>query len=526
MRYSVPFKKFAFLLLAGAASSAAIANWENAVAAFIAEDATAEIAQETIPQADDVQEAPAPLMPPPPPPLLSQPVVDDPSVAVGLFEGPIRVNVSQTRRFALPFPVSRVVVADEKIADFRVISPNEFYVLGRSVGRTNLIVWQRGGIAHSVTLDVGIDVQPLRDAIRQTLPNEPGIDVGSAAASIILKGVATNSVAANTAVTLANASALRLNQQLESASGERSRTQQGGDIGSNSSKLDAAIAGSGLSQTPDRVVQVINLLGISSPQQVMLQVRIAEVSKSLTDRFGMQLNGLDVGGNLVWNIGSGFLGSGAGTAGLDYTSGSNRFGLNLDAEQRNGTIRILAEPNIVAMSGEDASFNVGGKILIPVSQDRNGITLEERDYGVGLKFHPTVLADGRINLKVAPEVSELSKEPLAYSNGGTSALLPRFTTSQVSTTVQLRNGQSLAIGGLLKNTSGATVKRFPILGDIPILGSLFRSHDFAEDKTELVVVIRAVLVDGSETAPKLPTDDVTNPSRSDLWLHGKVQHGE
>ncbi len=234
------------------------------------------------------------------------------------------------------------------------------------------------------TLDVGIDVQPLRDAIRQTLPNEPGIDVGSAAASIILKGVATNSVAANTAVTLANASALRLNQQLESASGERSRTQQGGDIGSNSSKLDAAIAGSGLSQTPDRVVQVINLLGISSPQQVMLQVRIAEVSKSLTDRFGMQLNGLDVGGNLVWNIGSGFLGSGAGTAGLDYTSGSNRFGLNLDAEQRNGTIRILAEPNIVAMSGEDASFNVGGKILIPVSQDRNGITLEERDYGVGL----------------------------------------------------------------------------------------------------------------------------------------------
>ncbi|MEW6575891.1 MAG: pilus assembly protein N-terminal domain-containing protein, partial [Pseudomonadota bacterium] len=127
MRYSVPFKKFAFLLLAGAASSAAIANWENAVAAFIAEDATAEIAQETIPQADVVQEAPAPLMPPPPPPLLSQPVVDDPSVAVGLFEGPIRVNVSQTRRFALPFPVSRVVVADEKIADFRVISPNEFY---------------------------------------------------------------------------------------------------------------------------------------------------------------------------------------------------------------------------------------------------------------------------------------------------------------------------------------------------------------------------------------------------------------
>jgi pilus assembly protein CpaC len=525
MRYQL--NKLLFVLIAGAASTAAYANWETAVAAFIADEVAADVVQEASTQEPAAEEVPAPLMPPPPPPFMSQPVMDDPSVAVGLFEGPIRVSVSQTRRFALPFPVSRVVVADDKIADFRVISPNEFYVLGRSVGRTNLIVWQRGGIAHSVTIDVGIDVQPLREAIRQTLPNEPNIDVGSAAASIILKGVATNSVSANTAVTLANATALRLNQQLEAASGERSRMQQGGEaVTSDAAKLDAAIAGSGLSQTPDRVVQVINLLGISSPQQVMLQVRIAEVSKSLTDRFGVQLNGLDVGGNLVWNIGSGFLGSGAGTAGLDYTSGSNRFGVNLDAEQRNGNIRILAEPNIVAMSGEEASFNVGGKILIPVTQDRNGITLEERDYGVGLKFRPVVLADGRINLKVAPEVSELSKEPLAYSNGGSSALLPRFTTSQVSTTVQLRNGQSLAIGGLLKNTSGTTVKRFPILGDIPILGSLFRSHDFAEDKTELVVVVRAVLVDGSETAPKLPTDEVTNPTRSDLWLHGKVQHGE
>jgi pilus assembly protein CpaC len=498
MRYSATFTALALVLVSGAAW----AGDEQAPA----EGAAAEQ---------------LPPLPPPPPPA----AIDDPSIPAGLFDGPVRVNVSQTRRFALPFPISRVVVADDNIADFRVISPGEFYIVGRSVGRTNLIVWQRGGRAYSVTLDVGIDVGPLRETIRQTLPQEPRIDVGTAAASIVLRGTASNSVSAATAVTLANATALRLNQQLEVARGKR-ETEPEFSATVTPPPGARSIAGSGYSDNPKNVVQVINLLGISSPQQVMLQVRIAEVSKSLTDRFGMQLNALDAGGNLTWKIGSGFLGSGAGTAGMGYRTGSNNFKFNLDAEQRNGLVRVLAEPNIVALSGEEASFNVGGKVLIPVSQDRNGITLEERDYGVGLKFFPVVLADGRISLKVSPEVSELSKEPLTFSNGGTSAILPRFTTSQVTTTVQLRDGESLAIGGLLKNTSAATLKRFPLLGDIPLLGSLFRSHDFAEDKTELIVVVRPVLVAGSETAPALPTDKVAPPSRSDLWLRGKVQGGE
>jgi pilus assembly protein CpaC len=187
----------------------------------------------------------------------------------------------------------------------------------------------------------------------------------------------------------------------------------------------------------------------------------------------------------------------------------------------------LAEPTIVALSGEQGTFLVGGKVFIPIPQSSgNGtsaITLEEREFGVGLRFIPTVLDAGRINLKVEPEVSQLSKEPINFGVGQSATLLPSFTSTKVSTTVQLRDGQSLVIGGLLRNSTVSTTKAFPFLGEIPILGALFRSNDFAKDMTELLVVVRPHLVSATDQMPQLPTDKIRDATRAEMLIEGALE---
>jgi pilus assembly protein CpaC len=265
---------------------------------------------------------------------------------------------------------------------------------------------------------------------------------------------------------------------------------------------------------------VINLLRIRDAQQVMLDVRIAEVSKSLLDKLGLQVQAAG-GGDIRWNVLSSFLGGGSATAGLLFSNGN---AINLEAEKQDGLVRILAEPTIVAMSGQEGSFLVGGKVFIPITQSvgtgGTAVTLQEREFGVGLKFVPTVLDGGRISLKVAPEVSEISKE--SVKSGG-ATLLPAFTTRRVSTTVQLQDGQSLVIGGLVRNSTTANRNAFPILGEIPILGALFRSNQFVADLTELVVVVRARLVQATEAPPSLPTDAVLSPTRREFFIDNRLQ---
>jgi len=406
----------------------------------------------------------------------------------------LSVFLGQAEVIHLPFAAKRVAIGDEKIADFRMIGPSELYLLGKSVGRTNILIWDRFGSSQAATIDVGIDLQSLDAMIQSQLPNGNQIEVTSTASSIVLSGTAADTVAANAAIKLADAHAASLNRILS----------QGGKDGGGS----ASSQGSG----DDKLVQVVNLMKIRDPQQVMLEVRIAEVSKSIVDRLGLKLDIANPGGDVRWAVGSNFLGSGSAVASLLFGGNGTNYRADLDAERKRGTIKILAEPTIVAMSGEEGKFLVGGKIFIPVAQSGNGnstnITLEERQFGVGLTFLPTVLDGGRINLRVAPEVSELSKEPVSLSVGQSSSLLPSFTTSNVSTTVQLRDGQSLVIGGLLRNTIVKTLKGVPLLSQIPILGALFSSDDFAADRTELIVVVRPTLVAGTDARPVLPTDDL------------------
>ena len=199
----------------------------------------------------------------------------------------------------------------------------------------------------------------------------------------------------------------------------------------------------------------------------------------------------------------------------------------IQAQKTDGLVRILAEPNIMAISGQEGSFLAGGKILIPVAQGAAtglpAVSLEEREYGVGLKFSPTVLGDGRINLRVAPEVSELSKSGVSLSTGTfSSTTLPLITTRRAATTVQLFDGQSFAIGGLIRSSGSATVNALPLLGELPVLGALFRSTQFQEDKSELVFIVTPRLIKPLPPEYPLPTDKVGLPDRNSLMLNGRL----
>jgi pilus assembly protein CpaC len=273
--------------------------------------------------------------------------------------------------------------------------------------------------------------------------------------------------------------------------------------------------------------RVVNLLSVSAPQQVQLEVKVAEVSKTLLERLET---------NAAWRFGSGSWGvtlvsnflSGTTNGALQLTK-SNGNGFGAAAEKQDSLVRVLAEPNVMAISGQEGTFLAGGKFHIPVAQDNNRITLAEKEFGVGLRFTPTVLAGGRINLHVAPEVSELSREGIGVSASGLSgtSILPVVTTRRASTTVQLYDGQSFAIGGLVKNNLVSNLKGLPFLGDVPILGALFRSTDYQQDRTELVFVITAHLV---KPLPgpgyELPTDKVGVPSRGAMLLGGRLEGPE
>jgi len=337
-----------------------------------------------------------------------------------------------------------------------------------------------------VAVTTMMDAASLQTKLQQIMPNEKGIKVSTAADSLVLSGTVTDAVKADRAMALAEA------------------------YGSK-----------------DKDKKVINMLQVAAPQQVMLEVKMAEVSKNILDKLGASFGASRANGGVAYAIASGFLSltsadplSPGGL--LTITKGNTA--IKIDAENKDGIVKILAEPNIIAISGQEGSFLAGGKIFIPVPQNNTGggasvLTLEERDFGVGLKFTPTVLEEGMINLRVAPEVSELNQ-------GGTTvggSVFPSFTVRRVSTTVQLRDGQSFAIAGLIKNNVTENIRRFPILGEIPIIGALFRSSSFQEDKTELLFVVTPRLVKPLPPDFALPTDHFTPPSKTEFFLNGKLE---
>ena len=399
--------------------------------------------------------------------------------------------------------------------DITLLSPTELFFLGKKAGSMNVILQSADGRCFIRDIIIAIDPGTLQSKLGELMPEESGIKVRGAENALVLSGQVSDAV-----------------------------------------KLDQVMS---LATSYGDGKKVVNLLRVMTPQQVMLEVKIAEVSKTLLDRFGIdyarllssnggasvfsgvfggapavlgKLTGqLDFAGNAAGAI-AGPLGGAGGVisapalaAGAAARAGSGTF-LGINAQKQDGLIRLLAEPNIMAISGQQAGFNSGGRIYIPVPQGGvSGVTtLEEKQFGVILKFTPTVLDGTRINLKLLSEVSELSQTGTSFTtSGGATAVLPTISARTVETTVQLNDGQSFAIAGLIKNNITETITRFPGLGEMPVLGALFRSTEFQKNQTELIFVVTPRLVKPMVTAIALPTDNLIEPNRAEVIFMGAAE---
>jgi len=431
----------------------------------------------------------------------------------------LNLTIGKSTMMRVPSAITRISVGNPTVADVTLISPTELYLLGKTYGSTNLIIWRKGAGPTAVDVNVNIDHARMEAKIYELLPGEKGIRVRPAADSVILTGTVSSAVKAKAAEDIANAFVRDVNKSLVMpiAAGD-AKVAPG-------TKLQISSTGGGAGAANAAGAKVVNLLQIAEAQQVMLEVTVAEVSKTLMDKVGAKFSATQTNGNWFYGIGSNLLSSGAGLLSA-IKNGTN--GVQIDLEKNDGLIKILAEPNLVAISGQEASFLAGGKIFIPVARTNDAvgttITLEEKEYGVGVKFTPTVLEGGRIHLKVSPEVSELSQTGSPFTTiDGVTAILPTFTTRRAQTSVQLMDGQSLAIAGLIKNNVKQAVDRVPGLGEVPVLGALFRSSEFQGDRSELMFVITPRLIKPLDPNYILPSDSFTPPNRGEFYLGNKLE---
>ncbi|RKP43815.1 type II and III secretion system protein family protein [Trinickia fusca] len=430
-------------------------------------------------------------------------------------ESSVTLAVGKSTLVPLAEPVRNRTLGNPTIVQGTLVSPRTLYLVGMNVGTTNMIVQGQSGACQIIDVMVNVDAVGLQKTLAQLLPEEHGIRVSTAAGNLVLGGHVSSAPVAVQAMEIAKAYAgAQPTQQSQSAS---------------SSSGNGSTSMSQQTTSSNKDPEVINMMNLDSPQQVMLEVKVAEVSKTLIDQLGSSLN--LQGGFGSWQ---GALVSNLLTGASTLLSGSkaNKLPLqmSIDAQKTDNLTKILAEPNLVAVSGQEASFLAGGKVFIPVPQSNsNGgttIVLQEEEFGVGLKFTPTVLANGHINLRVAPEVSELSPTGVTVSALGTSstAILPLITTRRASTTVQMNDGESFAIGGLIGNNITGALKALPGLGELPVIGALMRSTSFQQDRTELVFVITPHLVKPL-TNPNypLPTDSFTQPKDIDVYATGDME---
>ncbi|MEO0938686.1 MAG: type II and III secretion system protein family protein [Pseudomonadota bacterium] len=391
-------------------------------------------------------------------------------------------------------PFAELSIANPAIADISSLSDRTIYVLGKAPGLTTLTLLDANGrLITNVDVRVAADVSEFKERLRQILPGEK-IEVRTANDGIVLSGTVS--------------SAARLSRALDLA--ER--------------------------YAPERVS---NLMSVGGVQQVMLKVRFAEmertVSKSLSS--SLALSGSVLGGDLGIEGESGTFLDGdnsitppitvtpesEGAILFGFNAGNLQVGLLLEALEQKGVVRTLAEPNLVALSGQEAKFLAGGEFPIPVAQDNDTITIEFKPFGIGLNFIPTVVDKDLINLQLEASVS--SVDPANSIDTGGIAI-PAFATRRTSSTVEMRDGESFAIAGLLQDDFTDVAGQVPWLGDVPVLGTLFRSANYQRSQSELVIIVTAHLVTPTRgEALALPTDRVKPPSERDLFLFGRTAAG-
>jgi pilus assembly protein CpaC len=362
------------------------------------------------------------------------------------------------------------------------MSSQQVLVLGKEPGRTNMAFRDRKkDVIALVDVVVGYDIVGIKEKIHEVLPQEENIQVRSANDSVMLSGQISSALAMDTALAIVKSFA------------------------------------------PEE--KVLNMLEVGGGQQVMLESRIAAVTRDSLKDLGVRttINGTSGSSDLtdLSLITGGVIANAFGTFSLAETGIFSLLDLKLDALEKQGLGNTLAEPNLVALSGQEASFLAGGEFAVPVAQEQGAITVEFQEFGVGLKFTPTVLSSRKINLKLATEVSAIDTTSGATINNIT---VPGVTTRRASTTIEMADGQSFAIAGLLQNDIQNVVNKFPGLGDIPILGALFRSTDFQREETELVILVTPRLVKPVPAGRHiLPTDGFIPPNNRDQYLFGRLE---
>ncbi len=404
---------------------------------------------------------------------------------------PLAVGKSMVVRTAQP--AARVSMSDEAIAGVVVLSPQQVYVTGKKPGGATLTLWNAAGaITQVYDIQVTPDLAQLKEMLHRVLPDEKDIMVMAVGESITLAGTVRSTAGMTTALDMA--------------------------------KMYA----------PDKVT---NLMQVGGVHQVMLEVKVAEMRKSVLERLGIdltyawnrdfafsmlsQLFTLDSQKGVVGVGGSGAVLNPEVNGMFRITSGQVSLMGFLDVLKQNGLVKVLAEPTLICRSGENADFLAGGEIPIPVPQGLGTVAIEYKKYGVTLGFTPTVVSDKLISMRVSPEVSELDYANVIEINGFT---IPAISTRRAATTVELADGQSFAVAGLLRDEVRESIKKYPVLGDLPLLGTLFRSSNWQKNETELVIIVTPHLakpLDGATA--KLPTDGFREPSEFEFFLQGKME---
>ncbi len=409
----------------------------------------------------------------------------------------ITLEVREGSLVRLDKPASSVFIADPDVADVQIKSPTLIYVFGKSPGETSLYaIGNDDKVLFSGLVSVGHDVTRLKEALHLLLP-DADIKATSFDGSVILSGHVPSPKAAEDARRIA-------------------------------------------SKFIGKDELVMNYLTIDQPNQVNLRVRVAEVSREVVKQLGFNWESMVQGSDYAIGLATGAKvfqdvanPNGPGVIRQFFTrnNGANsivgsltkgKFDVNtvIDALSTQGLVSILAEPNLTALSGQSASFLAGGEFPVPVPQrSSDAITISFKQFGVGLSFTPTVLSDDRINLKILPEVSQLTTAGSVSLNGFN---IPGLTTRRAETTVELASGQSFAIAGLLQNNITRDLSRLPGLGDLPILGTLFRSTAFRRNETELVFIVTPYIVQPTSNKMMTPTNGMKVPSDMQQIIGGKT----
>ncbi|MEM9708056.1 MAG: type II and III secretion system protein family protein [Pseudomonadota bacterium] len=424
------------------------------------------------------------------------------TISVMTGEASQSLNVSTNRAVVVETeqPFAEISIANPGIADISTLSDRTIYVLGRAPGRTTMtLLGPDGRLITNVDVRVTPDLAEFKERLRQILPGE-AIEVRTANDGIVLSGTVSSIRKVDRAMELANRYA------------------------------------------PDRVS---NLLLVGGEQQVQLKVRFAEMNRSVSKGLNGGLTALsDLGGttsglstaggagelvdgttigaadSTILNLGTNAIGQTA----VGFTIGEVAISALLEALETKGLVRTLAEPNLVTLSGQEARFLAGGELPIPTADDEGRIRIEYRPFGIELRFTPRVVEEA-INLQLNAAVSEIDDD-ITVSTSADIAI-PAFSKRETSTVVEMRDGESFAIAGLLQDDFSDTATQVPWLGDVPVLGALFRSSSYQRRQSELVVIITAHLVSPTRgEALALPTDRIRIPTENELFLFGKTIGGE